>query len=404
MSKLLSELLGAKEPYFSLDIKRLEQSSGYGALDNRLSAEIVGKVHLQHRAMGLDPKDTTGRELYRSLLNLASKHDKFLLKAIGFNDSSDVDDLLSRIISCSLKMSPHSSSWSIKPKVLKLLLKENPPKKLMRFLGYRSVDSLIKREKINELYSACKIFESTRWVNKNNMRLKKLGPSDFDDNSVSVIKLDVGRWGKLIDEHFQNEGRAVYIVSEASTVVLLASKNQGVRGLAICFMPVILEALNQIKASGSFIKLNRFKPDYGLVVSQSIVFSDQTLDIRSYKFHWSSIQKYLSSGKGDKVLDVLYPHLQIEDVSWRRAEESLYRLEPALVFWRDSDYVGKHFPEGTISFNLVDVGLNYMQMNDFGNHTSSYMKRALRDELLLRYISAKHIEQSILDQFDSSGI
>lgn len=404
MSKLLSQLLGAKEPYFSLDIKRLEQSSGYGALDNRLSAEIVGKVHLQHRALGLDPKDTTGRELYRGLLNLAAKHDKFLMKAIGLGDSADANDLLSRVISTSLKLSPHKSSWSIRPKMLKVMIKENPPKKVMRALGYRSVDSLIKREKVNELYSACKIFESSRWINKNNMRLKKLSPSDFDDNAVSVIRLDNHRWGKLIEEHFQSGGRTIHSVSEASSVVLLTTKRQGTRGVAICLLPILLESLNQIKASGSFIKLNRFKPEYGLVVSQSIVFSDQTLDVKSYRFHWSSIQKYLSLGKGDIVLDFLYPHLQLEDISWRKAEESLYKLEPALSFWRDSDYVGKNFDEGPVSLNMVDVGLNYMQMNEYGNHTANYMKKALRDELLLRYISAKHIEESILEQFESPGV
>jgi hypothetical protein len=351
--------------------------------------------------LGLDPKDTTGKELYRALLNLAAKHDKFLMKALGCKDSANTADLVSRVVSTSLKMSLHKKTWSIKHKVLKKMIKDNPPKKVMRALGYRSVDSLIKREKINELYSVCRVFESARWINKNNLYLKKLSPADFDDNQVAVVSLDVGRWGKLTDQYLQNGGRTVHSVVEASTVLLVIPKKQGTRGVALCLLPIILEALNQIKASGSFIKLNRFKSDYGLVVSQSIIFSDQTLDVKSYKFHWSSIQKYLSSNQSSKVFEVLYPHLQIEDISWKKAEESLYKLEPALSFWKDTDYVGKKFDVGVVSFNMIDVALNYMRMNDYGQNASGYMKKSLRDELLLRYISAKHIEESIVEQFES---
>jgi hypothetical protein len=284
------------------------------------------------------------------------------------------------------------------------MIKDNPPKKAMRALGYRSIDSMIKREKITELYSACRVFESARWVNKANLCLKKLTPSDFDDHQVTIVNLDNGRWGKLVDEYFENGGASVHSVAEASSLVLLVSKRQGTRGVALCLLPVLLEALNQIKASGSFIKLNRFKPNYGLTVSQSIIFSDQMIDIKSYKFQWSAIQKYLSIDKKNRLFEVLYPHLQIEDLSWRKAEESLYRLEPALSFWRDMDYIGKKFEEGVVSFNMIDVALNYMRMNDYGEHSSGYMKKALRDELLLRYISAKHIEESIIEQFETPSI
>ncbi len=63
MSKILSELLGATEPMFSLALKQLEAESGNPSADIRLTAEITGKLRLKTQELGLDPDDTTGKEL-----------------------------------------------------------------------------------------------------------------------------------------------------------------------------------------------------------------------------------------------------------------------------------------------------------------------------------------------------
>ena len=81
MSKLLSDLLGAAEPMFSLAIKQLEADSGNPSADIRLTAEITGKVYLKTQELGLDPDDTTGRELYHALLNLIEKQDEHLVNS-----------------------------------------------------------------------------------------------------------------------------------------------------------------------------------------------------------------------------------------------------------------------------------------------------------------------------------
>ena len=60
MSKMLSELLGATEPMFSIALKQLEQSSGNPSVDVRITAEIIGKIQIKTQELGLDPKDTTG--------------------------------------------------------------------------------------------------------------------------------------------------------------------------------------------------------------------------------------------------------------------------------------------------------------------------------------------------------
>jgi hypothetical protein len=68
MSKKLAELLDEPEVVVESVIKKLEHISGWESTDVRLLAEINNKVLAKHLELGLDPKDTTGPELYHALL------------------------------------------------------------------------------------------------------------------------------------------------------------------------------------------------------------------------------------------------------------------------------------------------------------------------------------------------
>ncbi len=200
MSKILSELLAAEEPLFGMAIKRLEQASGNSSVDVRLTAEIIGKVHMKMRALGLDPKDTTGKELYRALCNLVEKHDAFLADRIGCDDPSDVHAVLPRIKDVVEALDVPRKAWLLKTSVAKRLIKAMPPKKVMKQLGYRSIDSMIKRESIAELYAGMRFLETAEWQNKFIRSYKALKPTDFEVRNIEVLLLDSSKWGVSADK------------------------------------------------------------------------------------------------------------------------------------------------------------------------------------------------------------
>lgn len=68
MARFLQLLLQAKEPMFSAGLTRLEKSTGHSGVDTRLIADITEKAHKVMRHLGLDVRDTTGRELYFALV------------------------------------------------------------------------------------------------------------------------------------------------------------------------------------------------------------------------------------------------------------------------------------------------------------------------------------------------
>lgn len=71
MASFLKSILGIDDPLFTIGLKSLEKATGNSGVDTRLIADILERTHKVMRGLGLDPKDTTAHELYRSLVSLA---------------------------------------------------------------------------------------------------------------------------------------------------------------------------------------------------------------------------------------------------------------------------------------------------------------------------------------------
>lgn len=73
MSSFLQTIFNAQEPMFSTGLAKLEKATGNSGIDVRLITDLIEKTHHIMRKLGLDPRDTTGRELYFALIS-AAKH------------------------------------------------------------------------------------------------------------------------------------------------------------------------------------------------------------------------------------------------------------------------------------------------------------------------------------------
>ena len=98
MSKLLVDLLAAKEPLFSRAIEDLEKASGHKGQDVKLTAELIETFNAKVKELGLDPQDSTGPEIYNALINLAKEHDKHLAEEIGATDPDDVKQVVPLVV------------------------------------------------------------------------------------------------------------------------------------------------------------------------------------------------------------------------------------------------------------------------------------------------------------------
>jgi len=112
--------------------------------------------------------------------------------------------------------------------------------------------------------------------------------------------------------------------------------------------------------------------------------------------HWRIIQRHFGAKSNQVHPDVFEPHLQPEDLQWRKAEKILINIEPALQFWENMDYVGLIRDGQVVSFNILDAATNYMNDRTYDNQVYGHMQASLRNELYQQYYNHPILETRML--------
>ncbi|GAC1392026.1 MAG: hypothetical protein NVSMB46_06640 [Candidatus Saccharimonadales bacterium] len=401
MSKTLSKLLGADEPLFSIYLKELENTSGNPGIDIRLLSEISTTVRSRIKALGLDPHDTTSRELYHSLLNLTRLHDEFLVRRIGGTDNGDVEDLLPRIVNLIERVNIPKKSWVLKHSVAKKMLKAMPPKNVMKKLGYRSVDSMLKRESIEELYGAVRYIESKVWQNKFLLQYHKLMPSDFETRPIKLILLDRNKWQTSTNYHVNLHKQNITHLKEMGIIIILPMPKIIIPGITIATLLTIIFYINEIRSYSAYFKLQQVRSDFGNILHTTLTKDPLThVTLGSINIHWRVVQRYFGLQTSNQNPDVFQPHLQSEDLQWYHPQEVLYRLEPALHFWHKAEFVGMNDTNITVSFNIMDMAINFINKISYEHQVKDYLKSSLLNEIYLRYMNQENHKLNILNQLE----
>ena len=401
MCKLIAELAGADKQVLSEMIHRLELASGAPGVDVRLTGEIYGKLHMKMRELGLDPGDTTPQELYRSLHNLVILHDKFVADKIGIADRSDPNEVLLAAVKLANKTEHPKQTWALKQTAMKKLLKTAPPKNLMKLLNYRSVDSLLKREPIGIVMTIARHIEPYLWQQKISKAYKNLKPSDFETRNIDITYLRQKKWEIVGKVCAAQKRTAVFHSAETGCIAIVPMPMHATEGLTLASLLLIFHYINEIRVYGTYFKFHHIRGDFGqFLVHTASQGSDNHAKLGTQSVHWRVVHRYYGSGERINHPEIFEPHVQPEDLYYRKAEASLYKIEPALYFWHNTDYVGLSLPDGPLSFNLADMALNVINRIPYEKRISYHMREAVWNELYCRYMGQRSLELQLLQQLD----
>ena len=396
MTRVLSELLGAKEPEFRLGLRQLERAGGAPSADIRLSAELQQAVQAALRELGLDPHDTTGPELYNALMERVKQDDTALreLLSIGSEDT-ELSLKVQRLVT---KLEIPKKTFALKSSVAKRLLKKNPPKKAMKQLGYRSIDSMLKHETVAQLYAAAAITETAAWHRQLLNSYKSLGATDFESRPISVVAPLNKRWEKLAIEYVGDVKHNIMSFKELGAVVLLPLPAKTVDGAALAITLLTLHAINDIRITSAYLKLHQVRPDFGELLTKTARSDPYTqASLLGEKLPWKLIHRYFAQSDSYNA-DLFEPHVQPEDLKWEPAEAVLGALHARLEFWGKSAYLALLDQGRPVSLNFTDVVLSFCNKLPYEQRIVHYFRDHLWHELMLRYLHQDNLEQMVHEQ------
>lgn len=395
MTRVLSELLGANEPVFRSGISRLERVSGHPNTDIRLSTELAQATRRKLRELGLDPRDTTGKELYNALqARFAADNERLLARL--HEKHEDHDDIT--CIAEELRSIPiPKSCFVLKTASAKRLLKAHPPKKALKQLGYRSFDSMLKHEGHVGVYAAAWLTESATWRRQLIDSYKKLRATDFEIRDLQIVAPHSDRWEALVREHIGKRRHNVISFKELGAVVLLPLPEQAPPGAAVTSLLLALQDMNELRAVSTFLKLHHVKPSFGAVV-QMAVKEDPTLSAQllDRDVSWQVIQRYYGRFADRFKAELFEPHVQLDDLTWHSIEKVLAYIDPSLAFWRHTTHLSVLRDHQPVSLNIIDVALAFCNKLSFEERVSRYFQSSLWHELIIRYLKHENVEHTVL--------
>ena len=406
MSKLLRELLQAQEPLFTQSLRELEMDSGKKGVDLKLTAEVIEKTHAATRSLGLDSTDTTDKELFHALDHRVREHNEHLAKALGAAESASVKVLVPKLVLAVEQSKINRRCWVLKRSVAKELLREMPPRGMMKHLGYRSIESMFKNENFAELYTALRFSEGPEWLNKyDELFTSKVQPSDFESRDIEIVIMDHDKWVDLAEKYVLKKLHNVTHTKELGVIVVVPMKQAHMRGLTLKTLPLLYHYINEIRLYSAFFKFKSTQPNFGKTISETLIADTGTgATIANFHIHWRVIQRYF--GKiHESPPEIFQPHVQPEDLHWRKAEKSLYELSNELKFWEDMDYVANIGRDGNpVTFNLMDVAIGYSNNQSFEHRNFYHFRESLWNEIFIRYMGEPTLKRQILQQLDNDMI
>ena len=406
MATFLSELLDAEEPLFSLSLRDLEKASGEHGADAKLIGDIMCLSHESMRQLGLDPAHTTGPELFQALFARVAEDNTRVAGIIGASEPENVRHMIPFMVAAANKVEFSRNVFVLKHDKAKDFLRQMPPQTLMAKLGYETVDAMIEGEDFDEMYTALRFSEGPDWLNKYDELFKTVTADDYEERDLRILAMDHDKYVDLADHFVQKKLHNITHTKEMGVIVVVPMHAETMKGLALKSLPLLLHYMNEVKLYSTFFKLkSKTVHNFGEVVMQTLIADTGTgVQMAGQHVHWRVIQRYLGRHREEATPEAFEPHVQPEDLHWRRAEGLLYQIDPQLAFWQERDYVGVSYDNFPVALNLFDVSFAYSNDVSYEDRYAYHFRESLWNEIFARYMGMGNLEHQILSQLDNDMI
>ena len=261
---------------------------------------------------------------------------------------------------------------------------------------------MLKHESVASIYSAALMVEAPNWHKQFREQYARLQCTDFEQRKVSVLYPKTQRWVKFSEDYVANARHNIVCLRELGMIVIMPLPVK-LDGLAITTMLLSLYYMNDIRAYSSFAKLQQVKPEFGKVIQDSVVREQLVAgSLAGRPVTWKTIQHYYGHLKSGNYPAVFEPHVQSEDLKWQDAENELAKLQPALEFWKNTQYACMLYNDEPVSLNILDVALGYCNHLSFGDRIINFAREHLWYELMGRYLHQGNLEEALCQQLSTS--
>jgi len=374
MPNLLAVALGKPDTTVNNVTAELELLSGSPSEDSRLISDLAYSTCWQIAELGLDPKDTTAKELYQTLISAYGETSRTFADAVGESVRDSLPQRYERIGKILEQLNEQGEVWALRNTSSAKLLKVHQPKRVMKKLGYRSIDSMLKREDPKEIFTAATLIETSRWLKSVKKYMSALSSGDFEARRPVCLVIPDSLWSGAAAR------RPLVFACPEVGVVAVWPNGLAAQTTTLGVLALVLRHLEDLYNLSSSLDVHYLRPGLGkLAMKLWNEPSTPAFTIKGLSFSWCSI-----CGTGLQPTAELSGD-RLPAISCR---QSIGRLHPALRWWADNEYLVFVDNQGkSVSLNMIDVAVSHALGADFSKRVLSDGRAKLTDELARRYMN-----------------
>ncbi|KKW46446.1 MAG: hypothetical protein A3A43_03450 [Candidatus Liptonbacteria bacterium RIFCSPLOWO2_01_FULL_56_20] len=398
----VAKILRTDKHLFIAIEERLSALTGKkGVIENVLeeNEEVIAK-HLE--ALGLR-RDARARAVYNSLISKVKADDYKMFECLGRPDFQAVEQC-QKIAEIAKRVAVPPKGFFLKLDKAKELLRKNPPAQVMKFLGYDSVDRMLDKEDLFEVYSALRFVEGSEWLNAVFFKqYEKLAPGDFEEREVQVRALGQV-WDQAAQSFARKKWHNISHLKEMG-VVFIIPITLGIPGELLRMVSLLLHYLHEIPFYSEMFRASAKHPRTFSRDLVSLLRGDVLQERREEKGKstWLVVQRYLAKDD-ENDWRLFVPRINPEALHWSRAETDLPRVGQAskelpdeLMFWSRLGWAGDFFRDESgvdvlVSFNLVDTVMSLVKQREMVKYLYHHQE-ALWNKIFVEYFGREELER-----------
>lgn len=339
----------------------------------------------------LGVSNQTAEEVVSKLEESVTKLDKKIFESLG-KPLCNTDEGCSSLIREVLDKHDKKIGFFLKYSTAKDLLKENPPKNILADLGYKSVDEMLVKEDLFEVYAALRFMEDRDWLNTRYLSAYlNLKSTDFETRPIQIRVLSPKKWEKVTTAFLKKKLHPMSHLKELGFIFIIPS-SQTHKIFTVYLFGMISHYLNEVTLYSDYFKYYSNSPNFGKKIVSAIRGDVPDVQVRKKDpYRWLIIQRYLfKENPDDSRLGI--PHINPEAAYHSKASAALEKIEKSLLFRfnADTDWLATWLPTKTgkqvlVNFNFMDNAMSLMNSLTFEKRYFYHFHEALWNKIFATY-------------------
>ncbi len=392
----IAKILRADQDTFKDTTMRLEAVTGRKGIVERIAEENEILIRDRLDKLGLGRK-VGAKDVYDALISKIEADDHKLFELMGRPAASDRECCDRELTKARAVVNPPLGFFMKLDKAAEFVRRE-PPRNVMKALGYASVNDLIEKEDIYNIYAALRFVEGSEWLNGTFFKqYESLKPSDFEFREFVSRAMDE-RWVRLSEGFVKKKYHNLSHLKELGFIFSLPV-TLGISGELLRSFTLSLHYYNEVAFYSYLFAMYAEHEPQNFASNIISLLRGDALDKRlplSEKSQWLVIPRYFAKDDPNDWR-LFEPHINPEALHWERAERNLDTLPMDFSFWTDLNWVGDEFPTGAgidvrVSFNLVDTVMSLVKQKELIKYLYHH-EEALWNKIYTSYFSEKEMEE-----------